>query len=149
MVVEVWIGIVVLTIGTETDEREMDRRWFEMDSTSCFAHEFKTLEQVKVDEFATAFADRVVMSGDHAVITAGTISEGNFPDETGFAEIVERIVDSGIADGVEPGAGADENLIGRGVPITFTNRLEHHAPLRRQPCLNLNPRLSALLSHES
>ena len=140
---------MVLTIGTETDEREMDRRWFEMDSTSCFAHEFKTLEQVKVDEFATEFADRVVMSGDHAVITAGTISEGNFPDESGFAEIVERVVNSRIADRVEPGAGADEDFIGRRVPITFTNRLEHHAPLRRQSCLNLTPCLFALSRHET
>jgi hypothetical protein len=35
------------------------------------------------------------------------------------------------------------------VPITFTNRLEHHATLRRQPCLNLNPHLFAPSLHES
>ena len=65
----------------------------------------------------------MVVAFHYAVITAGAIAKTDLMNETGFFQIAQRVVDSGVADAGQALACRLENIAGSGVIVSFPDHL--------------------------
>ncbi len=110
----------------------MNRSRFEVDAARGATHEC-SFDEIEVDEMTAVFTESVIVAFGDAIISGSSIAKSDLADESRFLEVMERVIDGGIADGREFLARCGKDVIRCGVRITVAHDLEDDTPLRRQP----------------
>ena len=110
----------------------MHRFWFEFRLSSGCPYQPGRLWQIKVNELSAIVADRMIVTIDLPVVTAGAIAKLNFMNKSRFLQESERIVDRCITNRRQAQTGRLENLIRSWMIVPIANYLKNRLSLRRQ-----------------
>src|SRR6185295_13884201 len=109
----------------------MNRLWLELRLTSGCLYQFGRLWKIKINQFSAIIADRVIMTIDLPVVTAGAVSKLNLMHQSRFLQKTKRVVNCGITNRRQAHTGRLKNLISGRMIVPVANDLKNRLPLRR------------------